>query len=236
MTDRRFIEVTEQQAEDWVNDNFDRHDDGSLTAPRSTPRPPLGGQRVDRPRRERPNLKHLLRLPLGERWDAYTRLAADGKITVDDVARNENMNPPKIADVSDRPPKPPTKRCQKCSDPVMYPGKDWSEFCANHSRDTDDPAALAVMTSMENPSTLLVGPMTRVEHPFDLVYRLHEDGAIDENEAGDLCMALARAARSTSRALDVTRLFRAIERTSGFGRDMDYASRLASEYERLEST
>jgi hypothetical protein len=118
----------------------------------------------------------------------------------------------------------------------MYPGKDWSEFCANHSRDTDDPAALAVMTSMENPSTLLVGPMTRVEHPFDLVYRLHEDGAIDENEAGDLCMALARAARSTSRALDVTRLFRAIERTSGFGRDMDYASRLASEYERLEST
>jgi hypothetical protein len=200
MTDRRFIEVTEQQAEDWVNDNFDRHDDGSLTAPRSTPRPPLGGQRVDRPRRERPNLKHLLRLPL------------------------------------DRPPKPPTKRCQKCSDPVMYPGKDWSEFCANHSRDTDDPAALAVMTSMENPSTLLVGPMTRVEHPFDLVYRLHEDGAIDENEAGDLCMALARAARSTSRALDVTRLFRAIERTSGFGRDMDYASRLASEYERLEST
>jgi hypothetical protein len=56
-------------------------------------------------------------------------------------------------DMSDRPPKPPTKRCQKCSDPVLYPGKDWSEFCANHSRDTDDPAALAVMTSMENPST-----------------------------------------------------------------------------------
>jgi hypothetical protein len=33
--DRPFIEVTEEQASTWVDENFDRHADGSLTAPRS---------------------------------------------------------------------------------------------------------------------------------------------------------------------------------------------------------
>ena len=41
------------------------------------------------------NLKHLLRLSFAERMDAYTRLRAEGKITAEDVARNENMNPPR---------------------------------------------------------------------------------------------------------------------------------------------
>lgn len=35
------------------------------------------------------------------------------------------------------------------------------------------------------------------------------------------------------RGIDVERLLRAIERTSGFGRDIDYATRLAAEYFRL---
>lgn len=37
----------------------------------------------------------FLRLPFGERMDAYTRLRAEAKITAEDVARNENMNPPR---------------------------------------------------------------------------------------------------------------------------------------------
>ena len=32
-----------------------------------------------------------------------------------------------------RPPKPPTKRCQVCTNAVQYPSTDWSEFCAMHS-------------------------------------------------------------------------------------------------------
>ena len=32
-----------------------------------------------------------------------------------------------------RPPKPPTKTCQRCSNPVKHPGRDESEFCAMHS-------------------------------------------------------------------------------------------------------
>lgn len=49
------------------------------------------------------NLKYLLRQPLGERMDAYTRLRAEGKITADDVAKNENMNPPPAAPPADCP-------------------------------------------------------------------------------------------------------------------------------------
>ena len=44
------------------------------------------------------NLKHLLRLSFAERMDAYTRLRAEGKITMDDVAQNENMVPEPMTD------------------------------------------------------------------------------------------------------------------------------------------
>ena len=53
---------------------------------------------------------------------------------------------------------------------------------------------------------------------YDLIYRLHDDGAIDEDQAGDLCMALARSeARSEKAApraegLDPHRLGGLIER------------------------
>jgi hypothetical protein len=37
--------------------------------------------------------------------------------------------------ISDRPPAPPKRRCQHpgCTATPLYPGKDWSAFCAMHS-------------------------------------------------------------------------------------------------------
>lgn len=64
-----------------------------------------------------------------------------------------------------------------------------------------------------------------------LIYYEESDGLPDwqRSEVVERILAIEREAAT----LDVERLFRAIERTSGFGRDIDYAARLAAEYSRL---